>query len=262
MANASTQERKKRGGAFVNPFLSEPYLKGSQKDLVCYLPPGRHGGDKIVGPSDQWNSDKPDHRRDSELCNRIHKLTGATVRVCWYDVGCLSVDKDGIREPKMMIVPVYDWARVMKFDSLHFVGYSGGAMVGSSQLAFYPPRAGDPAVKTLVLIGGDVGSGIDKPHSNAAFFADRIKARTRLIYGTKDDPAKFGAQIWKEHNSKTDIPPPYVGGHGFYEDGQFENVVRMVIEWLPKVSVIKRRKASRIVRERYPKRKRSKASAG
>lgn len=252
--------RKKAEEIPVNPFLSEPFLKCSKKDLVCYLPPGRHGGRQIVGPSDQWNSD-PDKRRDSELCNRIWKQTGATVRVCWYDVGCLAVDKDGVRRPQMMIRLVYDWAKRMKFERLHFVGYSGGAMLGSSQLVFYPPSPGDPPVKTLVLIGGDVAAGLDKPHRNAAFFADRINARTRLIYGTRDNPAKLAAQTWKERNPKADIPPPYEGGHGFCEDGQFENVAGMVTEWLPKVTAIKRRKAHPIARRRHARKRRSKSSS-
>ena len=240
----------------VNPFLSKPFLKGSKKDLVCYLPPGNvHTGGGIAGPENRWKDE-----RDSELCNRIRKRTGATVRVCWYDVGSSAVDKDGIRKPHMMIRPVYDYAKSMKFERLHFVGYSGGAMLGSSQLVFWPPRPGDPVVKTLVLIAGDVASRLDMPHKNAAFFADRINARTRLIYGTKDDAAKLGAQMWKKRNPNADIPPPYEGGHPFYEDGQFENVTRMVIEWLPKMPAIRRRKAHRIVRRRHAKKRRSRVA--
>jgi len=229
----------------VNPFLSKPFLKCSKKDLVCYLPPGvERSGGIITGPANQWDTD-PDKRRDSELCNRIWKETGATVRVCWYDIGSSAVDKDGVRRPHMMIRPVYDYAKTMKFERLHFVGYSGGAMLGSSQLVFYPPRPDDPPVKTLVLIAPYVAQGLDKAHSNAAFFSDRINARTRLIWGTDDPKAKLGAQVWKEHNANADTQK-YTGEHDFCKSGQFENIVRMVTEWLPKASAIKRPKAHRI----------------
>jgi hypothetical protein len=114
-------------------------------------------------------------------------------------------------------------------------------MFASSQLAFYPPQPDrqDPIVRTLVLIAGDVAAGLDAHHRNAAYFADRIEARTRLIWGTQDDGAKRGAQMWRKLNSKADTPW-YDGGHNFYDDGQFDNVARMVVDWLMKEPAIKR----------------------
>jgi len=218
-----------------------PPLPGSKKDLVCYLPPGRTYRRRVWGPDDQWNSDR-DKRRDSEFCNQIWKQTGFTVGACIYDVSSSPVDKNGVCKPHMWIRAVYDFAKSKKYERLHFVGYSGGAMLGSSQLVFYPPRPDDPAAKTLILIAPYVAEGLDKAHSNAAFFSDRINARTRLIWGTDDPKAKLGAQVWKEHNANADTQK-YTGEHDFCKSGQFENVTRMVTEWLPKATAIKRRKA-------------------
>jgi hypothetical protein len=169
------------------------------------------------------------------------------VGACIYDV---SSSKTPPCPPFNWIRDVYDYAYAKKYERLHLVGYSGGAMLASSQLAFWPPRPDrkDPTVRSLVLIAGDVAAGHDMPHRNAAYFANRIDTRTRLIYGTGDDDAKRGAQKWKECNSKADIPPPYDGGHNFYDDGQFDKVTRMVIDWLKKEPAIKRlarRKASK-----------------
>lgn len=75
--------------------------------------------------------------------------------------------------------------------------------------------------------------------SNAAYFADKIKTRTRLIGGTKDPDAKRGAQKWKERESTADTQP-YDGGHNFYGDSQFDNVTGMVVGWLMEEPAIKR----------------------
>jgi hypothetical protein len=103
-----------------------------------------------------------------------------------------------------------------------------------------------------MLIAGDVAAGANMPHRNAAYFADRIKARTLLIWGTKDPDAKRGAQKWRECNCKADAQS-YDGGHNYYDGGQFDKVTRMVVGWLMKEPAIKRlvkRKAHEIVRKR------------
>jgi hypothetical protein len=55
-------------------------------------------------------------------------------------------------------------------------------------------------VKTLVLIAAYVADGLDKGHRNAAFFADRVNAKTRLIWGTGDDGARRGAEDRNKRN--------------------------------------------------------------
>jgi len=220
--------------------LFKVFLRGSKKDLVCYLPPGnRYTGGRIAGPENQWNSDR-DRRRDSELCNQIWKQTGCTVGACFYDVYSSPLDKNGVRRPHNWIGSVYDFAKKAKYERLHLVGYSGGAMLASSQLVFHPsrPKRQDPIVRTLVLIAGDVAARRDVPHRNAAYVADKIEARTLLIWGTKDDPAKRGAQVWTEHNPRAK-ERHYDGGHNFYDDGQFGNVTGMVVDWLTKEPAIK-----------------------
>jgi len=212
--------------------LFKVLLQGSKKDLVCYLPPGKWRGGRVWGPGGEWNSDR-DKRRDSEFCDRIWKQTGATVGACFYDIGSSPAAKDEVCRPHMWIKDIYDFAKKGKYERLHLVGYSGGAMLASSQLAFHPPKPDrhDPPVRTLVLIAGEVAAGLNMPHRNAAFFADKISARTRLIWGTDDNPARLGAQKWKECNQNADTQR-YDGGHDFYKDGQFDNVTRMVVDWL------------------------------
>jgi hypothetical protein len=107
----------------------------------------------------------------------------------------------------------------------------------------------------LTLIAGDVAAGLDAAHSNAAFFADRIQARTRLIYGTGDDGAKRGALKWEMRNSQADIQP-YEGGHDFYKDGQFTKISQMVVDWLleePAIKRLARRKMHETVRRKQKK---------
>lgn len=219
--------------------LFKVFLEGSKKDLVCYLPPGLYKGSRIWGPDVEWNSDR-DKRRDSEFCDQIRRQTRSTVGACFYDVPS-SPSKNGVWKPFPWIRDVYGFAKKGKYERLHLVGYSGGAMLASSQLAFHPPRPErkDPSVRTLVLIAGDVAAGRDRPHRNAAYFADGIDARTLLIWGTKDEAARLGAQMWKERNSKADTSS-YDGGHNFYDDGRFDNVTRMVVDWLMKEPAIKR----------------------
>ena len=76
---------------------------------------------------------------------------------------------------------------------MHLVGYSGGGAVASSQLVDH----GKDMVQSLIIINGPVAE--NKPHMNAAYYADRIKPRTLLIYGTKDDYRR-AIDIWKKKN--------------------------------------------------------------
>ena len=209
-------------------------LKRSNKDLVCYLPPGDKGGQSellLSGPGAEWDSDN-DKCRDTKLCNLVLQHTGFTVGACFYEVyGLGSLDKDGVRKPMNWIGDLYKYAKRMKYERLHLVGYSGGAMLASSQLVFHPPPANCPTVKTLVLIAAYVADGLDKAHRNAAFFADRVKAKTRLIWGTNDKAARLGAEEWRKRNPAADSQP-YTGGHNFYDDGQFDKVSGMAIGWI------------------------------
>ena len=209
-------------------------LEESKKDLVCYLPPGKKGGASellLSGPGNEWDSDR-DKCRDTKLCNLLSTRTEFTVGACLYEVyGLGSLDKDGVRKPMNWIGDLYRYAKRMKYERLHLVGYSGGAMLASSQLVFHPQPADCPTVKTLVLIAAPVADGLDKAHRNAAFFADRVKARTRLIWGTDDNEARLGAEEWKKRNPAADSQP-YTGGHNFYDDGQFDKVSEMAISWI------------------------------
>jgi pimeloyl-ACP methyl ester carboxylesterase len=209
-------------------------LAGSKKDFVCYLPPGQRGGTSellLSGPGNEWDSDR-DKCRDTRLCNLLSTRTGFTVGACFYEVyGLGSLDKDGVRKPRNWIGDLYKYAKRMKYERLHLVGYSGGAMLASSQLVFHPPPSDCATVKTLVLIAAYTADGLDKAHRNAAFFADRVKAKTRLIWGTGDDAARLGAEEWKKRNAAADSQP-YTGGHNFYDDGQFDKVSEMAITWI------------------------------
>ena len=89
-------------------------------------------------------------------------------------------------------------------------------------------------MKTLVLIAAYVADGLDKAHRNAAFFANRVNAKTRLIWGTDDGAARIGAEEWKKRNDAADSQP-YTGSHNFYDDGQFGKVSEMTITWIPPV---------------------------
>ena len=114
-------------------------LSGSKKDIVCYLPPGDRGGGSellLSGPGRQWDSDQ-DKCRDTKLCNLLFTRTGFTVGACFYEVYALgSLDKNGVRKPMNWIKDLYEYAKRMKYERLHLVGYSGGAMLASSQLVF------------------------------------------------------------------------------------------------------------------------------
>jgi pimeloyl-ACP methyl ester carboxylesterase len=209
-------------------------LPGSKKDFICYLPPGDRGGSSellLSGPGGQWDSDK-DKCRDTKLCNLLFERTNFTIGACFYEVYASgSLDKNGVRKPMNWIKDLYEYTKRTKYERLHLVGYSGGAMLASSQLVFHPPPAKCPPVKTLVLIAAYVADGLDKAHRNAAFFAKTVNAKTRLIWGTGDDAARRGAEEWKKRNDSADSQP-YTGSHNFYDDGQFGKVSEMTITWI------------------------------
>lgn len=221
------------------------FLPGSKKDLVCYVPPGNRypSTGRVAGPENQWDSDR-DHKRDSEFCKRINKQTGFSVFSYRYDVGSAPRKGEKVYVPHNWIRNVYAFARENKYERLYLVGFSGGGMVASSQLVYYHD---DPIVKSLVVISGDVAAGPDKPHRNAAFFADQIRARTLLIYGDKDGDAVRGARVWKQQNPLADLKP-HSGGHDFYD--QFDLVTQEVVDFLMQPAVAVRRLTGRAGKRR------------
>jgi len=213
------------------------FLEGTRTDLVCYIPPGRHHADegRIVGPYDEWQNEWIDDR-DRELCNRIYKETGFSVYCERYNIRAKRL-KNGTYQPNNWIDRnVYAVARgnhrrfKNKYQRLHLVGYSAGGSVASSQLLAYP----NPIVKSMVIINGKVAvenrKGFRLPHVNAAFDADKIIAKTRPIYGDSDDFRKH-ADVWREKNPRVDFKE-YKGGHDFFKEGKFGEVLAYVLEWL------------------------------
>ena len=175
----------------------------------------------IAGPHD-WFLD-----RDYELCRRIRDRTHFGVHSRAYDITSTWNADEKRPVPAKWITRIYRYAKTKKYRCLHLVGFSGGGAVASSQLVDYP----DDMVRSLVVISGPIA--LDKPHMNAANYADRIKPRSLLIYGTEDDFRK-GAEIWRKR--KPAEPLDYPGGHDFGRKGQesFEKVANGVIEWLKK----------------------------
>lgn len=213
------------------------FSKPGRKDhLVWYFsggklrPDGREG--VIAGPL------KGDLLidRDKELCKRIHEQTEFGVRCESYDVGSRRSDDDRI--PHAFIQGVYKYAQENGYRWLHLVGFSGGGAVASSQLVYHSNKNGK-MVQSLVIIGGPIAehTGDPKgcvPHTNAADYADRIAARTLLIYG-KQDPLRRGIAAWKEKNDRAELFY-YEGDHDFGKRGErsFERVSKKVIDWLKK----------------------------
>lgn len=208
---------------------------GTKDHLVWYLsagwlrPDNREGC--VAGPlkKGDWLID-----RDKELCKRIHERTRFGVRCEPYDVG--SRRSDAGRIPYGWIRGVYKYARENGYRWLHLVGFSGGGAVASSQLVYHSNKNGK-MVQSLVVISGPIAehTGDPKgcvPHTNAADCADRIAARTLLIYG-KQDPLRRGIAAWKRKNDGAE-PFYYEGDHDFGKRGEpsFERVSEKVLVWL------------------------------
>lgn len=109
-------------------------------------------------------------------------------------------------------------------------------------------------VKSLVVINGPIAEREGKfscvPHTDAAYYADRIKARTLLIYADQE-ALRRGVAIWKQRNQAEDRE--YVGEHDFGKTPQsFDTVTKMVTDFLkespdqkPRVVPLARRKRVR-----------------
>jgi len=216
--------------------LRPPFTVDGKKDhLVCYLwggkikPPGFTG---IVGTLGDW-----ENSRDSVLCERIREQTefGVHSPQSPYFSSWEPSDKEGRNIPKEFVRRFYNVAKKRRYKWIHLLGYSGGAAVLSSALSHHSDKEDASMVKSLIIINGQIAERTGKysciPYTDAAYYADRIKASTLLIYGD-EDPCRKGVEEWNKRN-KAKVPPFYHGGHDFGETQEiFEWVTKTVIDWL------------------------------
>jgi len=224
--------------------LRPPFTVDGKKDhLVCYLwggkikPPGFTG---IVGTLGDW-----ENARDSVLCERIREKTdfGVHSPQSPYFSSWEWSDKEGRNIPTEFVKRFYDLAKKRRYKWVHLVGFSGGGAVLSSSLAHHSDKPDASMVKSLVVISGPIAERgqhndpkKDKftciPHTDAAFYAGNIKAKTLLIYGDEDF-LRDGIAEWNKRN-EAKVPPFYHGGHDFGREKQesFELVAKTVIDWL------------------------------
>ena len=217
--------------------LRPPFTVDGKKDhLVCYLwggkikPPGFTG---IVGTLGDW-----ENARDSVLCERIREQTdfGVHSPQSPYFSSWEWSDKEGRNIPKEFVKRFYNVAKKRRYKWIHLLGYSGGGAVLSSALAHHSDKKDASMVKSLIIINGQIaertGTYSCIPYTDAAYYAERIKAGTLLIYGD-DDPCRKDVEEWNKRN-KAKVPPFYHGGHDFGREEQesFEWVAKTVIDWL------------------------------
>ncbi len=217
--------------------LRPPFTVDGKKDhLVCYLwggeikPPGFTG---IRGTLGNWENE-----RDSVLCQRIREQTefGVHAPQSPYFSSFEWSDREGRNIPTEFVRRFYAVAKKRRYKWIHLLGYSGGAAVLSSALAHHSDKKDASMVKSLILINGPIAERTGKysclPHTDAAYYADRIKASTLLMYGD-DDPSRNDVEEWSKRN-KAKVPPLYHGGHDFGREKEesFEWVAKTIIDWL------------------------------
>lgn len=217
--------------------LRPPFTEDGKKDhLVCYLWGGRikpSGFSGIRGTLGEW-----ENGRDSVLCERILEQTKFGVHSPQSPYTSLFTwsDKEGHDIPREFVKRFYSLAKNRGYKWIHLLGYSGGASVLSSALAHHSDNKDASMVKSLIMINGPIaqrtGDYSCVPHTDAAYYADRIKASTLLIYGD-EDPCRKDAEEWC-NRSKAEVSPFYHGGHDFGRETQdsFEWVAKTIIEWL------------------------------
>ena len=222
--------------------LRPPFTVDGRKDhLVCYLwggkikPPGFTG---IVGTLGDW-----ENARDSVLCERIREQTefGVHSPKSPYFSSWEWSDKEDRNIPKGFVKRFYNVGKKRRYKWIHLVGFSGGGAVLSSALAHHSDKPNASMVKSLVVINGPVAERgqhgdpqRDKyscvPHTDAAYYAQNINARTLLIYGDQE-PLRDGVAEWKKRKKAEDWY--YHGEHDFGRTAQsFDSVTKKVIDWL------------------------------
>jgi hypothetical protein len=225
--------------------LRPPFTLDGKKDhLVCYLwggrirPPENPRG--IAGTQKDWEP-----ARDSVLCKRVLEQTGFGVHCPEppYRSSWEWSDKEGRIIPKDFVKRFYDLAKKRRYKWVHLLGFSGGGSVLSSALVHHSDNKYVGMVKSLAIISGPIAEHAqhkdeDKnrftciPYTDAALYAENVRAKTLLIYG-EEDFLKEGATEWSKRN-KVQVPSFYHGGHDFGREGQetFEWVAKTVIDWL------------------------------
>jgi len=216
-------------------------LPGKKDHLVCYLwggdikPPGFSG---IVGTLGHWKDE-----RDGVFCERVNQQTefGVHCPTAPYRTTFQWSEKEGRNIPGEFIKRFYSEARKGGYKSIHLVGFSGGGAVSSSALAHHSDKKDASMVKSLIVINSPIaergGSGDpqrDKfscvPHTDSAYYAKSIRARTLLIYADQE-VLKGGVAEWKKRNQAEDWY--YQGEHDFGKTPQsFDSVTKKVIDFL------------------------------
>lgn len=254
--------RRRRRKPFLKTRRPRPRftLPGKKDHLVCYLwggdikPPGFSG---IVSTLGHWKDE-----RDGVFCERVNQQTEFGLHCpAPYATSFEWSEKESRHIPREFTKRFYSEARKGGYKSIHLVGFSGGGAVASSTLAHHSDKKDASMVKSLVVINGPIAEREGKfscvPHTDGAYYADRIKASTLLIYGDQEQ-LRRGVAVWKARNLAKDLT--YHGGHDFGETSEsFGTVTKMVIDWLKK-SPDQRPRVAPLIRRKGVKRKRTRKS--
>lgn len=243
-------------------------LPGKKNHLVCYLwggkikPPGFTG---IVGTLGDWKDE-----RDGVFCERINQETGFGVhcRTPPYFSSFEYSEKEGRNIPTEFVRRFYREAKNGGYKFIHLVGFSGGGAIAASTLAHHSDKKNASMVKSLIVINGPImerGQRRDPekdklsciPHTDAAYYAQNIKARTLLIYADQEF-LREGVAEWKKRNKAEDWY--YPGEHDFGKTKEnLEKVTNRVIELL-KESPDQGLRVAPLARRKRAKRKRASKS--
>jgi len=243
-------------------------LHGKKNHLVCYLwggeikPPGFTG---IVCTLGDWKDE-----RDGAFCERIRQETEFGVHSPDpYFSSFEWSEKEGRNIPTEFVKRFYEEARKGGYKSVDIVGFSGGGAIAASSLAHHSDKKDAGMVKSLVIISGPIaerGQHGDQekdkftciPHTDAAFYAENIKAITLLIYGDQDF-LRDGVAEWKKRTKENQVKESYYhGDHDFGKNSEnFVSVTDKIIEFL-KNSPDQGPRVAPLARRKRPKRKRTK----
>lgn len=109
-------------------------------------------------------------------------------------------------------------------------------------MLYYP----NTIVESLVIISGPVANHPKAVHVNAAYYADKIRTRTLLVYG-KDDGYRAHADVWRMNNTSAELME-YRGGHDFAP--VLDSVIARIVNWEKSKKRIKYRRRRRRMAQR------------